>query len=290
MKAHRLILLLAAMFTLLFISVYAADVRAGVVQVDSSINVRSAASASAEKIGSATNGTGVVITGQENNFYKVVFNGKAGYMTCDYVKVVNEIDYNFGPGKVTGSVLNVRSMPNTDAGIEVKLSQGAVVDVVGFYSGWFRVKTGNASGYVSGEYITLEGVSGSASSNSSVAQQICSYAAEFLGVKYKAGGKSPSTGFDCSGYTAYVFKKFGYSLNASSKSQYNQGTAVEKANLIPGDLVFFSKPGSSSIAHVGIYTGDGQFIHSPSPGKVVEYEPMSSSYYTKYYVGARRIV
>jgi peptidoglycan DL-endopeptidase CwlO len=90
------------------------------------------------------------------------------------------------------------------------------------------------------------------------------YAANFLGTKYVWGGTTPR-GFDCSGFTKYVFAHFGINLNRVSGDQAKQGTYVTKANLQPGDLVFFGSP----IHHVGIYVGNNSFIHAPRTGDVV---------------------
>jgi len=116
---------------------------------------------------------------------------------------------------------------------------------------------------------------------------IVAKAAEYLGTPYRYGGSSPG-GFDCSGFTNYIYSQFNISLNRTAAGQYGNGIAV--SNLIPGDLVFFSCY-SSSINHVGIYVGNGQFIHSSTPasGGVI-YSSLYSGYYANEYVGARRII
>lgn len=114
--------------------------------------------------------------------------------------------------------------------------------------------------------------------------EIVAYAEKFIGVPYSSGGNSPK-GFDCSGFTQYVYGNFGGYLPHSSASQYGYGVPVEKSELQPGDLVFFSK--SSRISHVGIYVGSGKFIHSPQPGESVEISSFSSS--SLRYYGAVRI-
>ena len=108
------------------------------------------------------------------------------------------------------------------------------------------------------------------------------FAKKYLGYKYVAGGSSPSTGFDCSGFTQYVYKQCGVSLNRTSDAQASNGTAVSKSNLQPGDLVIFT-------GHVGIYIGNNKFIHAANPSKGVITTSLSDSYYTKTYKTARRI-
>ncbi|SFN29531.1 NlpC/P60 family protein [Proteiniclasticum ruminis] len=117
---------------------------------------------------------------------------------------------------------------------------------------------------------------------SASAQAVLNYAYKFIGTPYVWGGSTPS-GFDCSGFTSYVFRNFGINLPRVSRSQATVGTKVAYADLQPGDLVFF---GSGSISHVGIYIGNGNMVHSPRPGKSVEITTMR---YHKF-ITARRVL
>lgn len=121
------------------------------------------------------------------------------------------------------------------------------------------------------------------------AEDLLTYAARFIGTPYAYGGSGPG-GFDCSGFTSYIFKQYGYSLNRTADGQYYDGTPVSAAELQPGDLVFF-RCRSSIIDHVGIYVGDWTFIHSSSPrsGGVI-YTSMDESYYSRSYAGAVRVL
>ncbi len=118
---------------------------------------------------------------------------------------------------------------------------------------------------------------------------IVNTAMKYLGVPYVYGGTSPSC-FDCSGLVYYVYKENGYSITRRASLQWNDGYSVTKAELQPGDLVFFSSNYSSSIEHVGIYIGNAQFIHASSGGGCVKINNLSDSYYLRNYYGACRVL
>ena len=109
-----------------------------------------------------------------------------------------------------------------------------------------------------------------------------------IGTPYRSGGCDPNTGFDCSGFTTWVFNRYGMHLPRSSREQYQMGTMVaSKNNLRKGDLVFFrSKRG---INHVGIYLEDGKFIHSATYGKNVTISHLEEDYWRTHYAGGRRV-
>ena len=123
--------------------------------------------------------------------------------------------------------------------------------------------------------------------DSSSSGSIVGTAQNYLGVPYVWGGTSPS-GFDCSGFTQYVFRQCGYSINRTAAAQYSNGSYVSYDSLQAGDLVFFANTYSASgITHVGIYIGGGEFIHAANGG--VKISSLSESYYSSRYYGARRI-
>lgn len=125
---------------------------------------------------------------------------------------------------------------------------------------------------------------------SSTGTDIVNYAKKYLGYKYVSGGTSPSTGFDCSGFTYYVYKHFGVTLSRTSTSQASNGVAVSKSDLKMGDLILFNNSSNSSIGHVGIYIGGNTFIHAANASKGVITTSLSDSYYSKRYVTARRVI
>jgi peptidoglycan DL-endopeptidase CwlO len=112
--------------------------------------------------------------------------------------------------------------------------------------------------------------------------KVVRFARHFLGVRYVWGGTSPRYGFDCSGFTRYVYAHFGVSLPHYSGAQFYRGRRVSRRGLRPGDLVFFN-----GLGHVGLYIGGGRFIHAPHTGAVVQVATLSSH---SGYVGARRLI
>jgi cell wall-associated NlpC family hydrolase len=114
--------------------------------------------------------------------------------------------------------------------------------------------------------------------------RIVQFARRYLGTRYTYGGSSPSSGFDCSGFTRYVYAHFGIVLPHWSGGQFGLGHRVSRAGLRPGDLVFFD-----GLGHVGIYIGGGLFIHAPHTGTRVALEPLAG-WYSSRYDGARRLI
>jgi cell wall-associated NlpC family hydrolase len=113
--------------------------------------------------------------------------------------------------------------------------------------------------------------------------KVVRYARRFLGVRYRYGGASPRTGFDCSGFVAFVYRHFGVALPHYSVAQFSLGRRVPRRGLRAGDLVFFD-----GLGHVGIYVGRGRFIHAPHAGTRVSIEPLAGWYGARY-DGARRL-
>ena len=114
-------------------------------------------------------------------------------------------------------------------------------------------------------------------------------AKQYLGAPYKFGGYSFKTGIDCSGYVKKIFSKFNVELPRTARDiYYNTGTRVAKSQLQTGDLVFF-RTYASYPSHVGIYMGNGQFIHASSGARKVSITSLNKKYYTKRYIGAKRI-
>ena len=158
-------------------------------------------------------------------------------------------------------------------------------------NGWYRVQYKGHIAYIKGDYLSTEsgGQSiGGGSSGSGTATDIANFAMSFVGYSYVWGGMSPSTGFDCSGLMYYVLTQYGYSMKRVANDQMTQGTAISRDNLQVGDLVFF---GYGSYAnHVGMYIGNGNFVHASTPSTGVRLNSLNETYYNTRYIGARRII
>lgn len=281
------------------------------VQVTGSrVNIRSGAGTKYSIVDTVSKGTKLkYISRCSNGWYKVEYKGKTRYITDEYTKISGSTttsDSIRKVGKVTASALNVRSGASTKHSVKKTIKKNSVVGVISSYSnGWSKVKlSSSTTGYVSTKYlkvyagdsndikVSYTSSSSSSSSNkpssNSKLDKVLSTVKAQVGKPYVYGAAGPNS-FDCSGLTYYAYKKAGIYLNRTSRDQAKNGKHVSKSNLKAGDLVFFNS-GTNSIRHVGMYVGNGKFIHSPSPGKSVKYEKLSTSYYVKGYVTARRII
>ena len=211
--------------------------------------------------------------------------------------------------KVDGA--NLRKNPNTTADVLTVLYKNTEIKVISTENGWSKVKTNNFEGYVSADLISDTKVSvettsrsmqearannenqtsettqaTSTNENTSLGQQIVNFAMQYKGYPYVYGGAGPNS-FDCSGFTQYVYKHFGYSLPHSARSQAYIGTRVSKSELRLGDLIIFTEAGSSDIGHVGIYIGNSSFIHASSPSVGVIISSLNGYYESRYITGVR---
>lgn len=124
------------------------------------------------------------------------------------------------------------------------------------------------------------------STDTSKGKEVVNYALQLLGKPYSYGANGPNA-FDCSGLTQYVYGECGFDLSRTTYTQVEQGTEVDRSSLIPGDLVFFNTYGS--ISHVGIYIGNGEFVHAPRTGKPVMISFLDDDYYSSRFAAGRRI-
>ena len=300
-KLLRTTLLTVAVSAVCMIGASAAS-GVGTVNTDA-LRLRNEANTTSTILATASEGdTVVILEDAGNGWYKVDYNTVEGYMSGEYLTVSAQADVTIGYGLVQtgGSTLNVRSGPGTTYSKVTTLNDNAVVTIVGINNGWYKIKTSSgAVGYASSEYmVTCKDSAGSrgdgatavaVASDSSMGQQIVSYAKQFLGVPYVYGGNGPNS-FDCSGFTSYIYRHFGYTLNRTASTQLSNGVAVSKSELQPGDLVFFRYNTSYPASHVGIYIGNGQFIHASTNKYQVQIDQLMTGHYANVYIAARRIL
>ena len=254
---------------------------------------------------------------------------KSGWVRTDNIKEVEVTNQNPEEnnntntssqkiGYISGTSVNFRKTPNTSGEVITKLKRNAQVTIKNESDGWAEIEYDGNTGYVSTDYITdkpqettsrssvtrtattttTKDTTPSAAKTAASEPQVTgnftgsdvvAYAKKYLGCKYVYGGSSPS-GFDCSGFTSYVYKHFGVSLSRTSSGQASNGRKVSnKSDLQVGDIVCFSSSSKSkTIGHVGIYIGGGQFIHAANSRKGVIISNVTGGGY--YFVTASRVI
>ena len=230
--------------------------------------------------------TVAVIGEEEDGWYRVSYKNKTGYMSADYVEVVPEEEAAPVIGYVAGSYVYVRSEPSASSEAVGGLNRRAQVTILEEIDGWYYIETEAVSGYMAAEYVSIGNYF------STAGEEIVDIAKQYLGYRYVYGGTTPSTGFDCSGLVTWVYKQYnGYQFKCRTSLYLDGSRVASMSELMPGDLVFFRTAGNGSISHVGIYVGDGQFIHAPNSRSVVKISSMEpGTYYGRTYCGARRIL
>lgn len=214
-------------------------------------------------------------------------------------------------------VVNIRKSASQTAEKIMSLNQNTEVTIIGEEAEWYKIKVKNKEGYVLKSLLSdvkievtnreleeprkeEEVEKTDVAVDGTTGGKIASYAMQFLGCKYVYGATGPNT-FDCSGFTQYVYKNFGYNLTRTASSQANEETKVSKDSLQPGDLIIFYNNSLSGIGHVGLYIGGGRFIHASSysglkclvtgkTGNMVKVSDLTKGEYAKRYHSAVRII
>lgn len=203
---------------------------------------------------------------------------------------------------IAGNNVRFRTQPTMTSSVICELFYGNPVSLITAHDGWAQVIYNDTVGYVYSDYVKegsysapnagenggQSGEPSAPSTGNASGQDIVNYALQFVGYNYTWGGTSPSTGFDCSGLVQYVYKQFGYSLNRVAADQAKNGRHVEASELQPGDILCFYS-GSSYIGHVGIYIGNGQFVHASNSTTGVIISNLAGNYTNRGFE-ARRII
>lgn len=303
-RLMAVLLIAATLFTLMpTLHAEATELKTAVGIVNcSGLRLRAKPNTDAKVLDTAKRGDYVVIIRKVGEWYLVDYNLQNGYMHEDYLKLKERENVELGYGKVEASLCNMRSKPSTSSSVVAQVSGGEKVFIFGFNTGWYKVKYNDEIGYIRSDLVALQekpyentgsassSASGSSSTYVSTGSKIAATAQKYVGYPYVWGGTSPS-GFDCSGFVQYIYKLYGYSINRTCPAQLSNGYSVSKANLQPGDIVFFSNTYTSdaSVTHVGIYIGGGKFVHAANSRYGVIVSDLSESYYASRYAGARRI-
>lgn len=281
---------------------------------EETVNVRSKATTDSTVVEQLSKGDKVVVKSKADGWYSIeTVDGTDGWVRADLLEIVNGDAARLktiGTGTVTGGTVNVREEASTECAVLTQVSEGTKVSVLGRSEDWYKVQLSSGTvGWINATLIDVKlaeqasrgavqerkdvpkeeapKASEESADKSDTRSQVVAYAKKFLGVNYVWGGTSPK-GFDCSGFVLYVMKNFGVSLDRTSSSQLDDGKRVKKSELRPGDLVFFDTNGRNNgrISHVGIYIGNGKFIHASSGHGEVMITDLDESYYANAYVAA----
>lgn len=279
------------------------------------VRMRSGAGTNYDILKTLDKGTVVELTAVEGDWYRISYEGQRGYVSAQYITRYDTASGLNAAGKVTADVLNIRAAAKSGSTSLGTVTYGTVIAVTGIETGgWFAVTYNGVSGYVASQYVLIcspSSISAPADTTDTPAEtpaetpsetpaetpvtptvsssEIVSIAQQYLGTPYVYGGSSPS-GFDCSGFTMYVFAQVGIKLPHGATSQLSYGTEVSRSDLQPGDLVFFQDYGAVA-SHVGIYIGGDQFIHASSSSgnsRCVTISSLTETYYANHYLTARR--
>lgn len=269
-----------------------------------SLNVRGGPSTADEIVTTIGDGDAVTLTGGlDNGWLSVEAGGVDGWVYGAFLTQSGSSasDYSFsGSGTMfTSDVLNLRSGPSLDRRIREELPFGTPVYLTGnVEDGFAEVSTDSyGDGWVFAQYLTdsqpseVETASEAepAVPEPTVGEEMVNFAMQFLGQPYVWAGNQPG-GFDCSGLTQYVAQNIlGIDITHSTELQIGYGTPVDYGSLQAGDLVFFANTYEAGISHVGIYIGDGTFIHAENYSTGVVISSLNDSYYSAHYAGARRL-
>jgi len=263
-------------------------------------------------------GKQLAITGVSGDWTAAIIDGVSGYVFTQYVSLTDPTSASVElspaepapavtdapvvtpapvqstaekPGYFKGNTVRFRSGPSLNASILGEYYYGNPMIITGISGDWTQAIVNGVTGYVYSPYVA-EGtfsVSGAGTSGSAAkGTEIANFALRFVGCSYVWGGASPEEGFDCSGLVYYAYAHFGYTLERVADDQAHSGTPVSPDNMQPGDIICFYS-GGGYVGHVGIYIGDGKFVHAANSATGVVVSELTGYYATRGY-DVRRIV
>lgn len=255
------------------------------------LNVRTEPTSDSDRIKQLLTGYVVDIIGEQDGWYQLA----EGYISSQYVEIIDASQVEAAKAEYEAALAAAKAKAEAEAKAKAEAEAKKKAEAEAKKKAEAKARA-EAKAKAEAEAKKKaeankkpQSVGASAPTKSGAA--VVAYAKQFLGYPYVYGGASPS-GFDCSGFVKYVFAHFGVKMNRTASAQMDNGSPVSMSNLIPGDVVFFKKAGSSAsrASHVGIYIGNGQFIHASTSSTGVIISKMSSAYYTSGFVGGRRLV
>jgi len=267
-----------------------ADYTMGIVTGDR-VNVRTYAQISDGNINfQVSRGESIVIHDVDGDFYRASINGTDNvFIHRDFVRVAET------RGVINTSFVWVFSLPSQYGGEAITMFEhGMDVTVISRIDQWLGIDYNGETVFINEafvdipDFVELQVANIQRIISGSSAADVVAFAKNYLGARYVWGGTTPN-GFDCSGFMLYIMRHFGVELNRTSRDQARNGVEVSRADLEQGDLVFFTFVGGR-ISHVGMYIGGGEFIHSSTNRHGVIISNLNSSYNSRAFVTARRVL
>jgi hypothetical protein len=231
----------------------------------STVNVRSSAEIiSTNRLFQVQRGSSVQLHGSSGEFFRATIGTRTDvYISKEWVRITQT------EGSVLADYAMLYNLPPSHGGTGVSMvSFGDTLRVTGVYERWYRLCAPGGAAFIEVSQVQIPYFVDelpAARLDNALGYAIVERAMQFLGAPYRWGGTTPR-GFDCSGFVMYVIRYFDIPINRTSREQVNNGVAVTRAELCMGDLVFFSSRADRRIDHVGIYVGNGRFIHSADYG------------------------
>lgn len=241
------------------------------------LNVRENPSVFADPIGRMKDHAACEVLEVRDGWASIVSGEVEGYVNCDFlltgmdaVAVAKDTVRTVAVSREDN--LNVRTEPSEKSRVLTRISRDTELEYVETLGEWAHVKLKGEDAYVFAQYVDIETKLETAMTMtqalygedvSDLRVELVEFAKQFVGNPYVWGGTSLTNGADCSGFVQSVFKNFGITLSRNSRAQAENGVAIQASELMPGDLVFYSKDGT--INHVALYIGNGQVVHASSP-------------------------
>lgn len=248
--------------------------------------------------------TSNIVENKTNTTNTVTNTSNTTNTTSSNTTATSSANSNNKKGTITVETAIVRKEATTSSEIVDFLDYGDEISIVSQEGEWYKITFKDITGYVKNTLLKVSDSSVSSRSltderqekpqtqvSASKSSEVADYAKQYLGYSYVVGGKDPNSGFDCSGFTKYIYAHFGYTLGSTAASQNNIGTEISRDNLIPGDLILFLNEEKTKIGHTGVYVGSGEFVHAANPQRGVVTDNLNTnSYYNERFVTAKRIV